>query len=657
MTDKNGKDSGIEQAEPSFSGHYDFSDLKDVHPTTAALAYLDKGDWTFVPVDTHTGEVDLAEGVGAASRDVATVLEWADELGIAVGIATGRRSGVVALECTSELGQKTLKVLQARYGAIETLGNGSKFLLFKATAEALQSREQVAPGLDFLGEGRFFVPSHSSWGTRHTVLAPLPEWLHEIIAGGSTFGIIDLVTAGHFEAINEATLPEAARAYRALGWKPAKVAERTEPISSRRKNHQREAPKEAPVVKLGVETGGEGGIVALMIKNYVFLAELEKKHGQLPLPKFSSSGSIHVHCFRAPQEHFPSQLLFPGVKYIGEDDGVPVPPSMQEGDRLQWKVGKDFSPELPELPPWLLAMLSTHPKGPLGAQARPKAAKASKQPGKGKGPKAVTEAQQPPQASELSHLGTVALRLAAKGLFVFPVKPDGETPLFPKEGSSSATRDRIAISQWWKKNPVANIGVQTGHQSRLVVLEVDAQGAATLDDLEKNHGHLETLRAKTPSRGLQLFFLAPPKRIGSMKEFKPGLSFCGEGGHVVVAPSSVAGHQYRWETPHVAMVQLPDWLLALVSVHVQQEEGAPPDQSVAATTGLAEQLEKWIAARCEVGESFSEKSSDLLENFSSWFGETVTGPRFGELLRGKGYRSHKESSGWWYRGLRLRKGQ
>lgn len=659
MTDKKGKEGGAEQGEPLFSGHYDFSDLKDAHPTTAALAYLEKGDWTFVPVDPHTGEVDLAEGVDAASRDVATVLEWADEPGTALGIATGRRSGIVVLRCRGELGQRTLKVLQERHEPLATLeasGSASAFFVFRAPGEALHSRKQLAPGLDFLAEGGFFVPSHPSWGTRHTGLAPLPDWVHSIVTGTDTFGFTDMAVAGDFEALNDATPYEAALAYRARGWKLIKVVEKAEPVPPPGKTRKPEVWREDPTIGLGVVTGDEGGIVGLMTANHVYLSDLEGKHGQLPLPKFSRSGSFHFHCFRAPQESFPSQLLSPGVRYFGENDVVLVPPSTHEGGRLRWEVGENFSPELPELPPWLSAMLSTQPKTRRGAQGRPKAAKAPKQPGKGKNLRAATETQPPPQAPELSPFGALALRLAAKGLFVFPVEPDGEAPLFPKEGSLSATRDRVTISQWWKKNPAANIGVQTGHQSRVVVLEVDAHGVATLNDLEKNHGHLETLRAKTPSGGLQLFFLAPPQRVGSTEEIKPGLSFCGEGGHVVVAPSSVGGQQYCWETPHVAVAQLPDWLLELVSVHVQQEEGAPPEQSFAATTGLAEQLEKWIAARCEVGEGLSEKSSDLLDDFSSWLGETVTGPRFGELLRGKGYRSHKESSGWWYRGLRLKKG-
>jgi hypothetical protein len=73
-----------------------------------------------------------------------------------------------------------------------------------------------------------------------------------------------------------------------------------------------------------------------------------------------------------------------------------------------------------------------------------------------------------------------ATRLEAKGLArqripVFPCDHD-KKPLTP-HGFKDATTDISQVSRWWKRHPMAFIGVPTGAVSGFVVLDIDPRGA------------------------------------------------------------------------------------------------------------------------------------------------------------------------------------
>lgn len=628
------------------TGQYDFSHLRDAHPTTAAFAYVEK-DWTLVPVDVQTGKVDLAEGIGGASRDVETVLDWADEPGKAIGIATGRRSGVVALRWKGELGQRVIQVLEAQDVVVATLeaasGDGSEFLVFRAPAEAIDSREQIAPGLDFLGEGDFFVPCHSSWGTDNTDLAKLPDLLHSIITGRSTFGAKEMAVAGVFEALNDATPYEAALAYAALRWKLLKIEEQAEPIPPRGKTRKPETWKEDPAIGLGIVTGAESRIVGIMAASRGHLEKFEGQHGQLPFPRFSCSGSFEFHCFRAPREPFPSQLLSPGIKYVGENDFLPMPPTVIANGKLRWKAGKQLQQDLPELPPWLydrVAQNQHEVEGDRGSRPRPARQKAAR--GREQGP----------------NLRAFALRYAAKGLPVFPLKPNTVEPMFLKRGSGDATTDPETISRWWSKTPLANIGIRTGGASGVAVLVADAQsGLRSLADLEMQRGTIQTPRAEDPSGRLFLLFDCPESGVESCAGFLPGLDFLGDGSFAVLPPSRLGGQECRWvDQAQKGKAKVPDWLLDIVAEQAQKAK-ASSSSSTAPSVDHAERwaklLKEWLAERCETGEGFSAQATALLDDFCAWSGKTVTPQFFGRLLRESGV-ERKKSSVYWYLGLRLK---
>jgi hypothetical protein len=561
MTHDDDRDGGGKRGEPRFTDRYDFSDLKEALPSAVAFEYLDN-NWRLVPVDRRTGAMLVIE----ETDDSPIIPSWTENADIEIGIATGQRSGIVVLSCKGKLGQRTLRALLSGHeplATLENIGRNTKYVLFKAPAEGLPSRT-VAPGVDFLGEESFFVPSKSSWSSQCTELASLPDWLHSLVTGATVFGLTDMVVAGDLEALNSATPHEAALAYRALGWKLVKITNGEGDFPPPEKTWRPEKWSENPTMGLGIGTGIEGGVVGLYFVEQRHLVFLESVYGDLPLPRILGIGTVV--CFRAPQESFPSRELYSGIEYISEDRAFLVPPSAVEGTNLRWQVEKEFSPGLPEIPPWLHDILS----GKLDPVRRTQTPSQSTQ-----------QARQAGGAGQAQNFGDAAQRYAARGWPVFPLNTGGKTPR-TKNGLHAATRDREKISKWWQKWRSANIGVQTGAESGLVVLDVDVKngqpGLQSLAELERQHGRLETLRAHTPTDGLHLFFRAPAQVVQNRVGFLPGLDLRGQGGYIVVAPSRVGGQSYRWENFSAEIAEMPDWLLSLATARPQKGNGASPAQ-------------------------------------------------------------------------------
>jgi hypothetical protein len=165
-------------------------------------------------------------------------------------------------------------------------------------------------------------------------------------------------------------------------------------------------------------------------------------------------------------------------------------------------------------------------------------------------------------------LGT-ALKLAARGLHVFPCVPSSKQPACT-HGCLDATGDVIAIHAWWRENPAYNIGVATGAPSDVFVVDVDGGEAETaLARLEAEHGTLPpTVEAITPrpGTGRHLFFRMPPEGDvrNSIDKFNgASIHVRGTGGYVVMPPSiHPSGFRYRWSVDSAnAFAAAPQWLL------------------------------------------------------------------------------------------------
>ncbi len=161
-----------------------------------------------------------------------------------------------------------------------------------------------------------------------------------------------------------------------------------------------------------------------------------------------------------------------------------------------------------------------------------------------------------------------ARRLAKHGIPVFPCRADTKAP-YTARGFHEATTDAATISAWWKRWPMALVGMPTGKASGRVVLDCDNksgehEGQRSLERLEAEHGELpDTPQAITRTQGSHYYFAAPdaadvPCSAGKLGE---GVDVRGDGGYVIV-PGSTG---YEWDAAHhpadVPLAPIPDWLL------------------------------------------------------------------------------------------------
>lgn len=155
---------------------------------------------------------------------------------------------------------------------------------------------------------------------------------------------------------------------------------------------------------------------------------------------------------------------------------------------------------------------------------------------------------------------THAIKLAKDyGFAVFPVSNpvsgdanSGKKPLV--RWKDEATTDIEKISKWWQRWPNANIGIKTGPDSGIFVLDIDVGegkvGLESLQALESKIGPLNpALIARTGGGGLHLFFAYPqdghvPNSAGRIA---PNIDVRGDGGYVVAPPSQhQSGKFYEW---------------------------------------------------------------------------------------------------------------
>jgi hypothetical protein len=133
------------------------------------------------------------------------------------------------------------------------------------------------------------------------------------------------------------------------------------------------------------------------------------------------------------------------------------------------------------------------------------------------------------------------------GWRVLPVKAGTKVPAIA-DWPRMATRDPATIDEWWGNGHVHGIGVATGHESGIVVVDVDNGPGKFGDDTLERLGPLpDTPTVLTPGGGRHLYYAWPG--------FSPDQDALGEyidvqgDGRYVVAPPSVHpnGGVYAWE--------------------------------------------------------------------------------------------------------------
>jgi hypothetical protein len=200
-----------------------------------------------------------------------------------------------------------------------------------------------------------------------------------------------------------------------------------------------------------------------------------------------------------------------------------------------------------------------------------------------------------------------ALMLAARGIRVFPCKPD-KTP-YTEHGFKDASCGNAIITEWWTRWPSALIGIPTGAISGFDVLDVDRRHREAVEWYQARRSRLPQTRVhRTGSGGLHFLFKHNDAVRCSQGKIARGIDTRGNGGYVIWWPA--AGYPVLSDVP---LAPWPDWLLAELKPKPRPQSDHPviraPDHlllaalvrlAAGAAEGNRHALTYWCA--CRAGE-------------------------------------------------------
>ena len=159
-------------------------------------------------------------------------------------------------------------------------------------------------------------------------------------------------------------------------------------------------------------------------------------------------------------------------------------------------------------------------------------------------------------------------------------KPDCTSPgKHPRtrRGLRDASTDPWKLREWWTEWPEANVGVRTGSESGIVVLDVDPRHGG--DESLKDRTIPPTLEAQTSAGGRHLYFRHPGGKVRNSTDLYPGLDVRGDGGYVVAPPSLHAnGERYVWVNEGSDLADAPEWMLGRPSKSPSADGPIPEGQ-------------------------------------------------------------------------------
>lgn len=175
-----------------------------------------------------------------------------------------------------------------------------------------------------------------------------------------------------------------------------------------------------------------------------------------------------------------------------------------------------------------------------------------------------------PEPQPIHPMVEVALGYAARNWCVFPLQ--GKIPFKGTNGLKDGTTDPLLIQAMWSMYPNANIGLQTGRASGIIILDIDPRhnGNNNLDELQRRYGKLpSTLLSRTPRGGIHRYYRHPKDgEYGNAVQLDglPGLDVRGDNGYVVIPPSTLFGGkaQYKWVKSDFPIAKAPQFLLELL---------------------------------------------------------------------------------------------
>ena len=181
----------------------------------------------------------------------------------------------------------------------------------------------------------------------------------------------------------------------------------------------------------------------------------------------------------------------------------------------------------------------------------------------------------PRQNDHETELIQAALMYAKWDWPVLPLKKQSKELLDSVE-ITDATTDKNQITQWWSKNPHANVGIKTGRESGIVVLNCDCgehkDGVQSMKHLYGyRFGHDPV--SHTPGWGYHIYFNYPenidPNELPLPLTY--GVDIMSDE-HYVVAPPSIhpSEKKYEWQNKpsQGKLSSLPRWVEAEIMSQV-----------------------------------------------------------------------------------------
>lgn len=223
----------------------------------------------------------------------------------------------------------------------------------------------------------------------------------------------------------------------------------------------------------------------------------------------------------------------------------------------------------------------------------------------------------------MTQLRAAALGYAGRGWRVFPLHgivngvctcgrsncgSAGKHPLV-RRGLYEATTDTRVIAEWWRRWRSANIGLATGAESGIIVIDIDLPAAlASLGKLVEL-GVPRTLTGVTGGGGLHLTYSSEDVELGNsagrlpgVDDDLPGIDLRANGGYIVAPPSLHRSRaRYAWLDPERVIAPAPEWLKQPQRTYVALDDvagaGFKGDGSPYGLAVLRDELDRLRAAQ------------------------------------------------------------
>ena len=156
------------------------------------------------------------------------------------------------------------------------------------------------------------------------------------------------------------------------------------------------------------------------------------------------------------------------------------------------------------------------------------------------------------------------------GQEIFPCEVNGKSPI-TTNGYKDASSDPNQIKIWWENHPNANIGLATGKDANLVVIDVDVKndvgGMKSLEQLQMKCGDFDTLMVHSPSGGRHYYFKYPQGNddIRSTTGLRSGIDIRANGGYIIAPGSTIDGIPYQFDDKDKEIAELPAELLKILT--------------------------------------------------------------------------------------------